>query len=432
MLDFIAGIIVTSWFGIHRQPQPELKPMELLPWSTTAIFELPRLNRDRHSSQKIVSYLENLTDQGFEGNRQGIWVQSDWTVLGSNSGQTALPAASLTKVATTLAALDKWGVQHQFLTDIYLVGKLNDGIVEGDLIIQGSGDPFFVWEEAIALGNALNQLGIRKIQGDLLIIDKFYMNYQDQSLAAGELFKQAIDQTQWQREVRQQHDQMPAGTMAPQVAIAGKVKTINHLSEQAQLLIRHRSLPLGEILKQMNLYSNNQMAQMLTDLVGGAVKLALVGQEVAGVEPSEIELVNGSGLGESNRISPRAVCQMLITIERLLHSSAWSTADLFPTAGRDTVGTVQARSLPPGTILKTGTLDRVSALAGVIPTGDRGNVYFSIINYGNQVERFRQQQDILLNDLVQSWQLIPNNLSVATKYNWYLGDPQRNSLNIEH
>jgi D-alanyl-D-alanine carboxypeptidase/D-alanyl-D-alanine-endopeptidase (penicillin-binding protein 4) len=383
--------------------------------------------------------LQNLTKQGFERDRQGIWVQSGWDVSASHLGKTPLPAASLSKIATTLVTLHKWGANHQFTTDIYFTGEINHGVVTGDLIIQGTGDPLFVWEEAIALGNALNQLGIKEIQGNILVTDKFYMNFESQSLAAGRLLQQALDRNLWQSEITQQYRQMPAGTKQPEVIITGQIKQIQQLPVKAQLLISHHSLPLAEILRQMNIYSNNQMAQILADLVGGADVVAQSSAKIAGFPEAEIKLVNGSGLGEENKISPRAVCQMLMASDRLLQSNNYSVADLFPTAGRDLVGTVKDRDLPQGTTIKTGTLDNVSALAGVIPTSDKSkgiaaqgdNVYFSMINYGHgrPVQYFRQQQDNLLNELVQPWQLVPNNFNLAQENNWYLGNPQRNKLN---
>jgi D-alanyl-D-alanine carboxypeptidase/D-alanyl-D-alanine-endopeptidase (penicillin-binding protein 4) len=295
----------------------------------------------------------------------------------------------------------------------------------------------FVWEEAIALGNALNQLGIKEIQGNILVTDKFYMNFESQSLAAGRLLQQALDRNLWQSEITQQYRQMPAGTKQPEVIITGQIKQIQQLPVKAQLLISHHSLPLAEILRQMNIYSNNQMAQILADLVGGADVVAQSSAKIAGFPEAEIKLVNGSGLGEENKISPRAVCQMLMASDRLLQSNNYSVADLFPTAGRDLVGTVKERDLPQGTTIKTGTLDNVSALAGVIPTKDKSkgiaaqgdNVYFSMINYGRPVQYFRQQQDNLLNELVKPWQLVPNNFNLAQENNWYLGNPQRNKLN---
>lgn len=428
---------VAAWFNVFPSPKPKLQPLEVFPWEQSAVFELPEFNRDRLSQTIVDQYLQKLTQQGYNRDRQGIWVQSDWDVSASNLGKTPLPAASLSKIATTLAALHKWGANHQFMTDVYFTGEINQGVVTGDLIIQGTGDPLFVWEEAIAVGNTLNQLGVKQIEGNILVTDKFYMNFESQSLAAGKLLQQALDRNLWQPEITQQYLQMPVGTKQPKVATRGQVQQIQQLPANAQLLISHHSLPLAEILRQMNIYSNNEMAQILADLMGGADRVAQSSAEIAGFPTTEIKLVNGSGLGEENKISPRAVCQMLIVSDRLLQSHNYSVADLFPTAGRDLVGTVRDRDLSKGIAIKTGTLDNVSALAGVIPTIDKSkstakrplNIYFTIINYGRPAQYFRQQQDNLVKELVQPWQLIANESYLAQKNNWYLGDPQRNKLN---
>ena len=430
MLDSIALSLIT-WFNSF-QNHPEFKPLELLPWENSILFQLPPQHSDRDLETIVEAYLQNLKRQGIDTERQGIWVQSDWATSISNEGKIPLSAASLTKIATTLASLSKWGAKHQFVTKIYVTGEINAGIVTGDLIVEGSGDPFFVWEEAIAIANALNQLGINEVRGNLLVTDRFYMNYQNRALEAGELFKQGLNRQLWQPQVRKQYLQMPNRTLQPEVAIASEVKAINKVPANARLLIAHQSLPLAEILRKMNIYSNNKMAQILADLLGGAAAIAQTSAEIANFNPTEIKLVNGSGLSEENRISPHAVSKMLMAIDRLLQKDSFNAADLFPTAGRDVVGTVRGRDLPAGTTIKTGTLNNVSALAGVIPTRNRGNVYFSIINYGNRIEYFRQQQDILLNQLTQAWQLAPNNFNLASKEDWYLGDPQRNYLYLDN
>ncbi|MCC0175782.1 D-alanyl-D-alanine carboxypeptidase [Waterburya agarophytonicola K14] len=425
MVDLIA-LSLFAWLNIWGQPQNELKPLEFFPWHKTAIFMIPEIKQDAVSEDIVRAYLEDLDKRNIINNSQGVWIQSGWNTLATKQGKMPLPAASLTKIATTLAALDKWGSKHQFATNIYSTGKIERGVVTGDLIVEGNGDPLFVWEEAIALGNALNELGIRKIEGDLLITDRFYMNYQHNSKKAGELLKQGLDFNLWQSEITKQYLQMPAGTPQPEIAIARQVQSIKDIPASARLLITHQSLPLGEVLRQMNIYSNNKMAQMLADSLGGAKEVAKSSADIANFPPEEIELINGSGLGEANRISPRAVCQMLMAIDRLLKNDSLAATDLFPTAGRDLVGTVQNRSLPTGTTVKTGTLDNVSALAGVIPTKDKGNVYFSIINYGRQYQYFRQQQDWLLNELVAGWELMPHDFGLANNQDWFLGDPRRN------
>ena len=424
MLESIA-LSIFAWLNLWGQPKIKLQPLKSFTWHDSAIFEIPEIEEDIASKNIVSAYLQDFNFRKIESDRQGIWIQSGWNNLANNQGRQPLPAASLTKIATTLAALNKWGTQHQFATNIYITGEIENGIVTGDLIIEGNGDPLFVWEEAIALGNSLNQLGIKSVRGNLLVTDKFYMNYQEDSQKAAELLKQGLDRTLWQSEATKQYLQMPVGTRQPKIAIARQVKSIINIPADAKLLVIHQSLRLTEILRQMNIYSNNKMAQMLADLLGGATKIAKSSADIANFPPKEIELINGSGLGEENRISPRAVCQMLIAIDRLLKNDSLTAADLFPTAGKDLVGTARDRGLPVGTTVKTGTLDNVSALAGIMPTKDRGNVYFSIINYGRQYQYFRQQQDWLLNQLVQKWELAPGNFSLSHN-NWFLGDPDRN------
>lgn len=428
MLDLIVLTLasITTWWNSWRQPQPDLQPLKSVQWEQAALFQPPEFSRDRLSHTVVESYLQNLSQQGLDRDRQGIWLQSGWDVSASHLGATPLPAASLTKIATTLAALNEWGAKHQFITDVYVTGTVNDGVVTGDLVIRGGGDPLFVWEEAIALGNALNQLGIRKVEGNVAIVDQFYMNFEPEPLTAGELLKEAFDRSLWTSPITQQYLQMPVGTKQPKIKIAGDVRQVSVVPRRAKHLIRHRSLPLAEVLRQMNIYSNNKMAQMLTDLVGGANVVARISSKIAGFPAAEIKLVNGSGLGEKNQISPRAVCRMLMALDRLLEEDRYSATDLFPAAGRDLVGTLQGRGLPQGMTVKTGTLDNVSALAGVIPTSDRQNVYFSIINYGRPVKYLRQQQDSLLNELAQPWKLKPSNSNLIREHNWYLGNPWRN------
>jgi D-alanyl-D-alanine carboxypeptidase/D-alanyl-D-alanine-endopeptidase (penicillin-binding protein 4) len=55
--------------------------------------------------------------------------------------------------------------------------------------------------------------------------------------------------------------------------------------------------------------------------------------------------------------------------------------------------------MPKATVMKTGTLNNVSALAGVVPTRDRGLVWFTIINRGSNISAFRAAQDRLLQNL---------------------------------
>ena len=303
--------------------------------------------------------------------------------------------------------------------------KIFEGVLQGDLLVQGGQDPLFVWEEAMVLGNRLNQMGIRQVTGDLIVSGDFYMNFKTDPQQAGQLLKQALDSRRWTAAAVAQYKQLPPGTPKPQVEIAGSVQVqsqpllsqaaVFSLARETQntettktaagpiTLLRHRSLPLAVILKQMNVYSNNAMAEMLADAIGGPLAVAQEAAAAAAVPPAEIQLINGSGLGVENRVSPRAAVAMLGAIQRSLQSEQLTVADLFPVAGRDRKGTLYARGIPIGSAVKTGTLRDVSALAGVMPTRDRGLVWFAIINRGSAVPNLRKQQDQLLQHCLQQW-----------------------------
>lgn len=77
--------------------------------------------------------------------------------------------ASLFKLATTLAALDLLGPGYSWVTPVWLNGRLRDGVLEGDLVIKGNGDPKLVPERIWLLLRRVQQLGVREIQGDIVL-----------------------------------------------------------------------------------------------------------------------------------------------------------------------------------------------------------------------------------------------------------------------
>ena len=144
------------------------------------------------------------------------------------------------------------------------------------------------------------------------------------------------------------------------------------------------------------------MAESLSRSLGGPQATAQKAASAAGVPVQEISLVNGSGLGVENRISPHAASQMFSAIARHAERNGFTISDLFPISGTD-IGTLIDRSIPKYAVIKTGTLNEVCALSGVFPTRDRGLVWFSVVNHGSQIEGFRKQQDRLLQQLQAHW-----------------------------
>jgi serine-type D-Ala-D-Ala carboxypeptidase/endopeptidase (penicillin-binding protein 4) len=429
--------VLSGLLGLFGQWQPIKQGLDLGSVTLAPQWESPwlmqQLANDPQAESIVNRYVSRLSSFGFSPDYQGAdFAMGAYPVAQYRPAQ-RLPAASLTKVATTLAAMEVWGVNHQFETLVGWRGTLSDGVLQGDLIIRGGQDPLFVWEEGIALGNALHQLGLKRVTGDVVVVDRFVMNFQEDPLTSGSLLKQAMDANQWGDAALKQYQTMGANTPKPQIQIDGQVRlgTPDEVNQVSGWLVRHQSLPLAVIIKAMNIYSNNVMAQMLADSVGGAPAVMQAVQTSAGVRPEEISLINGSGLGEENQISPEAVVKMLQAIQGKLVAQNMTIADLFPVAGRD-VGTLIDRSLPPHATLKTGSLSVVSALAGAFPTEDKGVIWFAIINYGAGLEEFRYQQDVLLAELEKHWgraKTVPPELKTTIQFNqepYRLGDPKRN------
>ncbi len=77
--------------------------------------------------------------------------------------------ASVMKLVTTAAALELLGPEYRWHTRIWTDGVLRDGTLQGNLYVQGSGDPKLVVERLWLLLQPLRDAGIRHISGDLVL-----------------------------------------------------------------------------------------------------------------------------------------------------------------------------------------------------------------------------------------------------------------------
>jgi D-alanyl-D-alanine carboxypeptidase/D-alanyl-D-alanine-endopeptidase (penicillin-binding protein 4) len=90
------------------------------------------------------------------GAGQGVYVEAeDGTVLVAQAADVPVHPASVSKVPTTLALLRKLGASHRFETRFRAGGAFEGGVVDGDLVVEGDGDPYFVDENALLVANAL-------------------------------------------------------------------------------------------------------------------------------------------------------------------------------------------------------------------------------------------------------------------------------------
>lgn len=90
-------------------------------------------------------------------------------VLLAYGAQQPVNPASVMKVVTTLAALELLGPGYVWRTRIYTDGTVANGVLSGNLYLQGGGDPKLVTERVLLLLQRVQGLGIRRIAGDVVL-----------------------------------------------------------------------------------------------------------------------------------------------------------------------------------------------------------------------------------------------------------------------
>ena len=87
----------------------------------------------------------------------------------SHRANVAVNPASVMKLVTTFAALDLLGPSYTWTTPVFVDGTVRDGTLNGNLTIQGQGDPKLVLERMWLLLRRVQGMGIRNINGDIIL-----------------------------------------------------------------------------------------------------------------------------------------------------------------------------------------------------------------------------------------------------------------------
>jgi serine-type D-Ala-D-Ala carboxypeptidase/endopeptidase (penicillin-binding protein 4) len=89
--------------------------------------------------------------------------------LVAHNAQTPVNPASLMKLITTFSALELLGAPFQWRTSLFANGTIQNGVLDGSLYIQGSGDPKLVVENLWMLLRRVQAAGVREIRGDIVL-----------------------------------------------------------------------------------------------------------------------------------------------------------------------------------------------------------------------------------------------------------------------
>jgi D-alanyl-D-alanine carboxypeptidase/D-alanyl-D-alanine-endopeptidase (penicillin-binding protein 4) len=340
------------------------------------------------------------------GADQGVFVQAeDGTILVAQNQSRPVHPASVTKVATSLAVLERLGHDYRFETLFVAGGPVVDGSLKGDMVVRATGDPSFVFENAFLMLRELHARGLREVRGDVRVEGPLLFNWKADS--SGERLKRALQGLEggeaW---AAIGEPSAPLNKVALQF-VAGA-------SQQASgnVLVENRSPPLITIVKALNGYSNN-VFHLLSDRIGGPQAVeALMRKHVSPALQSEITITNAAGGGQSNRLSPRAAVAILWALRKELSAHGKDLPGVLPVNGLD-VGTLKNRlSEEPYRARiagKTGTFGSVgaTALAGVLRTARYGDVAFAVLNSWVPVPEARRRQDVFLRALIDATQAKP-------------------------
>jgi D-alanyl-D-alanine carboxypeptidase/D-alanyl-D-alanine-endopeptidase (penicillin-binding protein 4) len=305
------------------------------------------------------------------------------------------PPASVEKLYTSVAVLDRLGPDARLHTSVLGTGHLEPGGVwHGDLYLRGGGDPTFgdgafnrVWENgygptAEQLAGQLLGRGIRRVTG-LVIGDPSVFDSKrggpSSAFAAdvGDIGGQLAGLTYDHGATL--HRLSPGAFAARELMLtmrrtgirAQAAKFTANTPPGADTLASVSSPPTSVLLKLTDVPSDDFFAEMLTKQLGRrfssggstAAGAAVITGAIAqhGIHP---QIVDGSGLSRANRSSPLEVVDLL--------RSVWATPTgevlraSLPVVGR--TGTVQRIGVHTAAqgrcVAKTGTLDYVTNLAG--------------------------------------------------------------------
>ncbi len=152
---------------------------------TPCATNVPKQKFRRTAQQQVAFEIDTLlnnapTDMGWWGVKVQ-YANTGEVVYERNSSKMFMPASN-TKMYTTAAALCLLGPQYRYETDFVTNGSINNGVLNGDLIIKGSGDPTWFKRSyddnfdsvMVRFVDSIKVQGITEIKGDIIGDDNVF------------------------------------------------------------------------------------------------------------------------------------------------------------------------------------------------------------------------------------------------------------------
>jgi serine-type D-Ala-D-Ala carboxypeptidase/endopeptidase (penicillin-binding protein 4) len=350
-----------------------------------------------------------MADPRFGGSTvsASVWVEG-WGEVVAHEPDLALIPASNAKLFTAMGALALLDQQARLDTRALVTGPVVGGIVEGDLVVVGGGDPTLRRSgphSLDALAWWIRAAGVESVTGALIIDES---RWDDQRAAAGwyhsyrpahagALSALLVDENRSRADEEYLENPTVANGAAMWMALGGAGVHVDggvhegHEAPGAVEIARVESPTIAELTHLMLLHSDNMIAEALVKEIGAQ---AGEGSTAAGLGAIDAALeraclrsdgmaADGSGLSRLSTRSAREWRSML----QAARSQPWGPAleAWLPVAGHS--GTLRSRLTGEATVgnvrAKTGTTAPSRALSGYLSTVDGRAAVFSVVVNGS-------------------------------------------------
>jgi D-alanyl-D-alanine carboxypeptidase/D-alanyl-D-alanine-endopeptidase (penicillin-binding protein 4) len=344
----------------------------------------------------------------------------------SQSPNTASAPASNQKIFTTNALLAKVGSTFRYDTFVSGTATVSSGVLNGDLVLVGSGDPTLTRGDLGGLAHQLYADGLRKVTGRLIVDDSRYSlgtrapgwkhDFVPDESGAVDAF--SVNNDDWKSGAAFLSDPTPANAglwrdalKAAGIHVAGATD-ISVAPSAVVPLASHKSRPLSAIVKLTLHQSINYYAEMMLRELGWqysghgsrASGIAAVNSFARALSLPLGRVLDGSGLSYRDRETPGNVIAWLTRVQTLATYPAFYNG-LAVSCSRS--GTLRYRlcgaHLAGKVHAKTGTLDDITSLSGYTRTEGGRDVEFSFLFSGaRSVDTANARIDAVIKAVVRS------------------------------
>jgi len=324
----------------------------------------------------------------------GLWDLDSGKLLEGHQPDLALVPASTTKVVSTYALLKTWKPDFELETEVW--GDLKGGVVQGDLVFKGAGDPFLTSERLWLLAGQLKAKGVTRVQGRIRLdqsafdAQRFGNGWENTSLSTTPpVLPLSVNFNREGGRIVPDPERLATEVIRTVLQEAGIPVADGAAPEgEPRKLLGFPSLPLRDLVNDINKYSNNFMIEMLVKRFGsgswpqGIRQIQTFYAGVLGLGPEAITLTDGSGLSKDNRLSARTLAIILRAAWHDFEVGPEMIASLKVIGGEPWKLHIKDPNLARRVRVKTGHLDSVTSACGILQTPDGTLRVFAVILNG--------------------------------------------------